>query len=797
MKIFLGNPPWYRENLYFVRAGSRWPHFEDKSGTYMPFPFYMAYAATMLTDAGHTVAVCDGVAEGLEQDDYIRRAQDFQPDFVFSETSTPSLEEDLGVVSRLRQVVPRALYGMAGMHAPMFRPDFLDQTPTVDVSFVGEYETTLVDLANTMELGSTDFTAIRGLVCRAPDGTAVATGRRDGLGRCDDYPWPARHLFPMDRYHDEPGDIPQPSAQVWGSRGCPYHCNFCVWPQMMYGNNKYRPRSAASIVDEMEFLVKDWGFRSIYFDDDTFNIGRERMMAIAAELQRRRLKVPWAAMCRADLMDRELLENLKRSGLTAVKYGIESADQQIVSDCGKALIIEKAIENCRITQELGIRMHLTFAFGLPGETRETALKTRALALSLDPHSAQFSIATPFVGSRYHEELLSKGHLQSDNYGRFDGYRTTEVSTDSLSSKELETIVAGMQSAWLEHTVKRGYRGPAIQHERHGVSVIVPHVAGAELLDECLASLAAQQHRPVEVLVVSGEPAGELADRYPFCRWLPPAARPGFAAAVNAGIRASRGEYVALLNDDATVQPTWLGELVTALAKTPAAGFAASRVLRHDDRRLLDSAGDSVTLCGFAFSRGSGEEDGPRFNEKGFLFGASACAALYRHRMLEDLGFFDEDFESYLEDVDLSLRANLWGYRCLYVPAAVAFHRGGVTSGGRRNPDVVRRLARNTLNLLLKDYPREVLRNHFVKIGAYLGFMLLYHSLWTWRGLSFARGLSEGWKGREQTLAKRKQVLGGMRVSQGEAYRMLWDGKKDLDEFKSSRLPRVIRALGLG
>jgi hypothetical protein len=85
----------------------------------------------------------------------------------------------------------------------------------------------------------------------------------------------------------------------------------------------------------------------------------------------------------------------------------------------------------------------------------------------------------------------------------------------------------------------------------------------------------------------------------------------------------------------------------------------------------------------------------------------------------------------------------------------------------------------------------------VKIGAYLGFMLLYHSLWTWRGISFARGLSEGWKGREQTLAKRKQVLGGMRVSQGEAYRMLWDGKKDLDEFKSSRLPRVIRALGLG
>ncbi|TPW02471.1 MAG: hypothetical protein FD129_3191 [bacterium] len=196
MKIFLGNPPWYRENLYFVRAGSRWPHFEDKSGTYMPFPFYMAYAATMLTDAGHTVAVCDGVAEGLEQDDYIRRAQEFQPDFVFSETSTPSLEEDLGVVSRMRQVVPGALYGMAGMHAPMFRPDFLDQTPTIDVSFVGEYETTLVDLANTMEQGSTDFTGIRGLVCRAPDGTGVATGRRTASSAATTTPGPRGTCFP-------------------------------------------------------------------------------------------------------------------------------------------------------------------------------------------------------------------------------------------------------------------------------------------------------------------------------------------------------------------------------------------------------------------------------------------------------------------------------------------------------------------------------------------------------------------------------------------------------------------------
>ncbi len=797
MKIFLGNPPWYREGLYFVRAGSRWPHFEEKGCTYMPFPFYMGHAAAMLEEAGHQVCVCDGVAEGISQDEYIRRAEEFGPDFVFQETSTPSIEEDLGVVKKMRDLLPEALYGMAGMHAPMQDKSFLAETPTVDVSFVGEYETTLVDIASLMDQGKKDFSSVEGLVCRDEEGNLHETGRRRMLANVDDYPWPARHHFPMDRYHDEPGDIPQPSVQMWASRGCPFHCNFCVWPQLMYANNQYRPRSPQCIVDEMEHLVKEWGYRSVYFDDDTFNIGKPRMLALAEEIQRRGLKVPWAAMCRADLMDRSLLEALKASGMAAVKYGIESADQQVVNDCGKALSIAKVRQTCQTTRELGIRMHLTFMFGLPGETRESAGRTKELALELDPHSAQFSIATPFIGSRYHEQLLETGHLRSENYGRFDGYRTTEVRTDELSSEDLEEIAADMHKSWREHTVRRGPQGPAVHQERHGVTVIVPHVANRDLLEECLASLEAQDTKPLEVLIVTNESPEHLADRFPSYRWVDAPERQGFSAAVNAGIREARGEFVALLNDDAVVGPNWLSELATALDKTAAAGFAASRVLDYSDRRKLQSAGDSVTLSGYAFSRGSGEEDGPRYNEKVFLFGASGCAAMYRYQMLEDLGLFDEDFENYLEDVDLSLRANLWGYRCLYVPMAIAYHRGGTTTGGMRHPDVVRRFGRNTVSLMVKDFPREVFRKHFLKIGGYLTFMVFYHLFWTRQGMAYIKGLKEGWDGRHNMLLKRKQVLGGMRVSPGEAYRMLWDGRKDLDEFKTTRLPRMLRAMNLG
>jgi len=213
-------------------------------------------------------------------------------------------------------------------------------------------------------------------------------------------------------------------------------------------------RNPADVVDEMEFLVRKKGFKSVYFDDDTFNIGRERMLKICNEIKKRRLNAPWAIMARADLMDKELLDEMKSAGLYAVKYGVESAVQKLVDNANKDLDLKKTEEVIRYTNKIGIKTHLTFMFGLPGETHKTIQKTIDFALRMDPESVQFSITTPFPGTSYYKELDKKGMLVSKKWSDYDGNFKSVVKTPKLSEKELENAVRKAYNAWAEHRQKR-------------------------------------------------------------------------------------------------------------------------------------------------------------------------------------------------------------------------------------------------------------------------------------------------------------------------------------------------------
>ena len=153
-----------------------------------------------------------------------------------------------------------------------------------------------------------------------------------------------------------------------------------------------------------DLLIKEWGFKSVYFDDDTFNVNKRRIAAFCNELIRRGLTVPWAAMSRADLVDEKLLKIMRQSGVQALKFGIESADQNAVDNMEKSLNLTKAVQNIRLTHNHGIKTHLSFMFGLPGESRESCEKTLQMAKDLNPESLQFTVAAPFPGSKFMDHL---------------------------------------------------------------------------------------------------------------------------------------------------------------------------------------------------------------------------------------------------------------------------------------------------------------------------------------------------------------------------------------------------------
>lgn len=206
----------------------------------------------------------------------------------------------------------------------------------------------------------------------------------------------------------------------------------------------------------------------------------------------------------------------------------------------------------------------------------------------------------------------------------------------------------------------------------------------------------------------------LRAQYPWVRVIPLPRNLGFTGNVNAGLRAAAGDALALLNNDAEADPHWIGAMVSAMRGEPRIGSVASKILHRDDRQVIGSAGDCLGMNGLAAQRGNGEVDCGQYDRAEEVFAASGGAVLYSREMLRDVGLLDEGFVSYLEDVDLGLRARLRGWACWYEPAARVYHQGSATGGG---PLASFYVARNTIRLIARGFPTGLLRRGLPAIMA--------------------------------------------------------------------------------
>lgn len=461
MKILLANAPWYTADRFGVRAGSRWPFSlargpHDKVPGYVPFPFFLAYAASALQQARHEVLLVDAIAEGLTDELFLARIREFSPALLLLETSTPTINVDLAHARRIKNLPGReARMCLAGPHASHFAAELLQQHDYLDYILVGEYEWTLVQLADCLGRGNSPQ-AVPNLAFRLPDGSVCRTERCPDPRPLDGIPRPAYEFLPMYNYNDDFAVLQFPNVQIATSRGCPYQCRFCLWPQLMYGNNRCRFRRPAAVAEEMEWLVANYGFRSVYFDDDTFNLKPDRLITLCREIRERGLDVTWAGMARADHVDEASIAAMAAAGCVALKFGVESSNQELVTRSGKGLdlaSVDRAIALCR---SYGIGVHLTFTFGLPGETHETVLNTIVYAMGTGVASAQFSLVTPFPGTRLFAELQACGHLTSSAWEDFDGNRKAVIRTAALSSGELEYYLGYAQQQWQQRERGRAW-----------------------------------------------------------------------------------------------------------------------------------------------------------------------------------------------------------------------------------------------------------------------------------------------------------------------------------------------------
>lgn len=278
-----------------------------------------------------------------------------------------------------------------------------------------------------------------------------------------------------------------------------------------------------------------------------------------------------------------------------------------------------------------------------------------------------------------------------------------------------------------------------------VTVIIPNLNGKEYIEACLDSLGRQDVGPVPMVIVdNGSTDGSpelIKEKYPGVHLIKLDKNYGFCRGVNEGIRASHTKYVLLMNNDMTVEKDFVRHLVEAVEKDEKIFSCQARMLQMDQPEKIDSAGDFYCALGWALSRGKGC-DARLFQSPGKIFSACAGAAIYRRSILDEIGYFDERHFAYLEDVDIGYRARIAGYKNLYEPKAVVYHKGSAASGSRYNKFKVSHSARNNVYLIYKNMALwQILINLPFLLAGFLIKALFF--MGKGLGITYLKGLWQG------------------------------------------------------
>ena len=299
-----------------------------------------------------------------------------------------------------------------------------------------------------------------------------------------------------------------------------------------------------------------------------------------------------------------------------------------------------------------------------------------------------------------------------------------------------------------------------------LSIIIPHYNNAHHLPTCFKALRTQTYPRLEIILADNGSTDEslsLTRRdFPEVKIIEFGRNLGLAGAINRAIAQARGQVIIPLNNDTEVTPGWAEALVEMLQAHPEAGIVASKMLLFDRRDTLHSAGDGFGTNGIPLNRGVWQQDRGQFDHDIYIFGGCGGAVAYRREMLADIGLFDEDLFMYLEDVDLNWRGQLAGYKAVFAPKAVVYHRLSATGGGALASFYT---GRNTLWVLAKDVPGAILRRHWrAIIRAQL--KITTESLRAWRGQAARarlRGQLAGLWGLPRWLARRGAIQRRKRV----------------------------------
>jgi radical SAM superfamily enzyme YgiQ (UPF0313 family) len=410
-------------------------------------PIYgLGYLAAVSRDAGHTVSIFDGNHERASLEHYYEAVRLFRPDLLGFTVMCTGFGR---LIQILKYIRARGINVPMIVGGPQIAANPLEFTKYLEVDFgcYGEGEKTLLELIDHLEEAEA-WKDIKGLVFRDRKGQYHQTPPRPLLKDLDTLPFPAYDLMKLLDFNHTPVTWPVkklPYANIYTTRGCPFSCTFCsshtIWGKRM------RARKPEKCVDEIQYLMREFGVREIFIGDDNFTFNKKHPMAFCEELLRRNIDIPWQCPngLRIDTLDEELLVTMKRAGCHAIGLGIESGNDDILKTIKKNLSTALIREKLHLINKVGIRTQGFFILGFPHESRNQILDTIRFAIELPLQSSVFSIMTPYPGSEVYEDYyhaVSVEHVPWDNFDLHHG----QSDIDTLPSEELIRL---MQKAYLK------------------------------------------------------------------------------------------------------------------------------------------------------------------------------------------------------------------------------------------------------------------------------------------------------------------------------------------------------------
>lgn len=406
LRIVLVNPPF----SYFPGAGRKTPNYARP-------PLGIAYLASYVRRyATHEVDVriVDCAGENIRSlQELVSRVTAMRPDVIGMSVVTATRPIAGELARQWKAVLPDTRIVLGGPHITVL-PD--EDAPSVDALFVGEGEESFLEYVNTWVL-SKGRQPIAG--CRIPGDNASNVLSRPLIESLDAIPFPARDLLPNSAYvHSYPHKY-RHFTTMFASRGCPYNCHFCgnkaIW------NERVRFHSAERVNAEIDHLVRDHGVDLIFFEDDTFLASRSLYSKVMQHIRENHPGLKWICHTRAEMLTQRTVREMEVSGCVEVQLGVESGNQDILTDTNKKLQVENVHKAFAALKNSRIKSWATFIIGHKGETVSSIQDTVRLATEIDPSYASFITMLPFPGTQVFQDFRREGLLRTTDWADYTWY----------------------------------------------------------------------------------------------------------------------------------------------------------------------------------------------------------------------------------------------------------------------------------------------------------------------------------------------------------------------------------------